>query len=335
MNDATASQLFIKGLQQGDLAKIRAVPKGDLHHHSWMGGRLSYVEERLGVEIEPPPQVFPRFADLLQWNLGTFLPHVYEAEVREVAIEAAFVQAANDGVTVLATSFGALMLDRLYENDIEREVAAFGRLHERYAPHVELRPVIGLNRASDPAYLLDILEAHLEGDFFYGIDLYGDEFARPIREFKTVYRRAKECGLRLTAHVGEYGDADSVVEAVSVLELDEVQHGISAAESPAAMRFLADSSIQLNVCPTSNVRLGRAADYCSHPIRALYDHGVRVTVNTDDVTFFDQGVSDEFLSLYRAGAWTAGELDEIRRNGLVSIGALYNCEDEEADLPHK
>ena len=48
MDDATASQLFIKGLEQGDLDKIRAVPKGDLHHHSWMGGRLAYVEERLG-----------------------------------------------------------------------------------------------------------------------------------------------------------------------------------------------------------------------------------------------------------------------------------------------
>ena len=312
----TASQRFIEGLEQGDLNKVRAVPKGDLHHHSWMGGRLAYVEERLGVQIEPPPQAFDTFNDLLQWNLGTFLPHVYEAEVREVAIEAAFVQAASDGVTVLATSFGALMLDRLYDNDVAREAAAFRRLHAAYAPHVELRPLIGLNRSSDPAFLLSILEAHLENDFFQGIDLYGDEFARPIREFKVLYRRAKECGLRLLAHVGEYGDADAVVEAVSELELDEVQHGIAAARSPAAMRFLADHSVQLNICPTSNIRLGRAADYQTHPLRALYDQGVRVTVNTDDVIFFDQGVSDEFLNLYRTGVWRAEELDEIRLNSL-------------------
>jgi hypothetical protein len=319
VDDATASALFVAGLEQGDLAKIRAVPKGDLHHHSWMGGRLAYVEKRLGVRIAPPPRAFDTFDHLLRWNLGTFLPHVYEAEVREVAIEAAFVQAENDGVTVLATSFGALMLDGLYDNDVERESAAFGRLHAAFAPHVELRPLIGLNRASDPDYLLQILEAHLEGGFFQGIDLHGDEFARPIQEFKAVYRRARAHGLRLMAHVGEYGDADSVMEAVSELELDEVQHGIAAAESPAAMRFLADHGIPLNVCPTSNVRLGRAADYRSHPIRRLYDHGVRVTVNTDDVIFFQQGVSDEFLNLYRAGAWTAEELDEIRRNSLAFL----------------
>ena len=131
-----------------------------------------------------------------------------------------------------------------------------------------------------------------------------------------VFRRAKEAGLRLAAHVGEYGDADSVLEAVCELALDEVQHGIAAAADAAVMRFLADHDIPLNVCPTSNVRLGRAESYARHPIRVLYDHGVTVTVNTDDVIFFDQGVSDEFLNLYRGGAFTAKELDEIRRNSL-------------------
>jgi hypothetical protein len=320
LDNTTASRLFIDGLERGDLRQLRTVPKGDLHHHSWMGGRLSYVEERLGVHIEPPPTEFPTFEHLLRWNLGTFLPHIYEPEVREVAVEAAFVQAAADGVAVLATSFGALMLDRLYGNDVAREAAAFRRLHAAYAPQVELRPLIGLNRASDPDVLLRLLDAHLEDPFWVGIDLYGDEFARPVRAFKVIYRRAREGGLRLTAHVGEYGDAAAVVKAVNELELDEVQHGIAAAGSPAAMRYLADHDIQLNVCPTSNVRLRRARDYRSHPIRRLYDHGVRVTVNTDDVVFFDQGVSDEFLNLYRSGAWRAEELDEIRRNGLVSCG---------------
>jgi adenosine deaminase len=119
--------------------------------------------------------------------------------------------------------------------------------------------------------------------------------------------------------VGEYGDADSVLEAVCELELDEVQHGIAAADDPRVMRFLADHGIPLNVCPTSNVRLGRVESYARHPIRRLYDHGVRVTVNTDDVIFFDQGVSEEFLNLYRAGTFTAEELDGIRKNGLAAL----------------
>ena len=109
---------------------------------------------------------------------------------------------------------------------------------------------------------------------------------------------------------------DSVREAVEVLELDAVQHGIAAAGSPEVMKWLADNKIQLNICPTSNVILERVPSMKAHPIRILYDNGVKVTVNTDDVIFFDQGVSEEFFNLYRAGVMTAGELDEIRLNGL-------------------
>jgi adenosine deaminase len=308
---------FIEGLERGDRDLLRSVPKGDLHNHSWMGGRLAYVEERLGVRIPPPPRAFPSFADLLNWILRVFLPYVYEAPEREIAVEAALVQAAEDGVTVLALSFGAL-LSRIYGGEVHRQVAAFRRLHERYAPHVELRPVLGLNRATEPEELMRLLELSLETGFYTAVDLYGDEFARPIGELVPVFRRAQAAGLRLTAHVGEYGDAASVMEAVCELELDEVQHGIAAAADAAVMRFLADHNIPLHVCPTSNVRLGRAESYARHPIRTLYDHGVRVTVNTDDLIAFGQGVSDEFLNLYRGGAFTADELDQIRKNSLAA-----------------
>lgn len=68
----------------------------------------------------------------------------------------------------------------------------------------------------------------LEKDCFFSIDLYGDEMAQPIKNFKSIYRKAKEKGLILKAHVGEWGCANSVKEAVEELELNEVQHGISA-----------------------------------------------------------------------------------------------------------
>jgi len=83
------------------------------------------------------------------------------------------------------------------------------------------------------------------------------------------------------------------------------------------MKFLADNRIRLNICPTSNVQLGRAESLAERPIRKLYDAGVRVTVNTDDLLVFGQSVSDEFLNLYRAA-----ELDEIRQNGLSDDAVL-------------
>jgi hypothetical protein len=316
--DSSASERFIAGLEQGDLDQIRAVPKSDLHNHCWMGGRIAYIEERMGIEIERPPTVCD--ADLVfGWVSSTFILPIYEAEGREIAIEAAFVQAADDGVTTLATSLGVFMLSRIYGGDIRREIGAFKRLHSHFAPHVTLHPVLGFNRGlCHPDEVIGMLEDHLELEFFEAIDLYGDEFARPIQDFKALYRRAKAYGLGLTAHVGEFGDAESIQEAVSELELQQVQHGIAAADSPRVMRFLADNGIQLNVCPTSNIRLGRVTSYKHHPIRTLYDNGVRVTVNTDDVALFDQGVSEEFSNLYREGCFTAQELDDVRRNGLAT-----------------
>ena len=121
----------------------------------------------------------------------------------------------------------------------------------------------------------------------------------------------------MKAHVGEWGDADSVWRAVEELELHEVQHGIAAAQSKPVMQFLAKNRIRLNICPTSNVMLGRVRTIAEHPIRRLFDAGVIVTVNTDDVLVFGQGVSDEFLGLFRAGLFNADELEMIRLSGLT------------------
>jgi adenosine deaminase len=95
------------------------------------------------------------------------------------------------------------------------------------------------------------------------------------------------------------------------------------AESPEVMRFLADHRIRLNVCPTSNILLGRVKRLEDHPIRKLFDAGVRVTVNTDDAIVFGVGVSEEFLRLRQSrgsrgreragGARRGNRLDGRRR----------------------
>ena len=122
--------------------------------------------------------------------------------------------------------------------------------------------------------------------------------------------------MKCKAHAGEFGNADSVRKAVEVLELDEVQHGIGAAESPEVMKWLSRNGISLNVCPESNISLKRVKSYRTHPIRILFDHGVNVTVNTDDVMLFNAGNSEQYLKLYKSGIFSAEELNVIRMNGL-------------------
>jgi adenosine deaminase len=98
--------------------------------------------------------------------------------------------------------------------------------------------------------------------------------------------------------------------------LDEVQHGIAAADSKDIMKWLRINNIQLNVCPSSNVKLSRVKNMEQHPCRILADNGIIVTINTDDIMIFNQSISDEFFNLYKAKLFSVNELNVLRMNGL-------------------
>jgi adenosine deaminase len=229
-------------------------------------------------------------------------------------LEAAFARATWDGL--VRYELGDDVWSITVHGSAENVTEGLKKAHAHGAPEVEWIPQLAISRHCRIEDIRRWMEPFLALGFYRIFDLSGDEFAQPIENFKPLYRLAKANGLRLKAHVGEWGDADSVWRAVEELELDEVQHGIAAADSPAVMRFLAAHRIRLNICPTSNLMLSRVQTLASHPIRKLFDAGVRVTVNTDDMAMFGQGVSHEFLNLYRAGCLNERELDQVRENGL-------------------
>ena len=118
--------------------------------------------------------------------------------------------------------------------------------------------------------------------------------------------------MKLKAHLGECGGAEWIREHPERLGVSEIQHGIAAAESQDVMSWLSECRLRLNICPSSNVMLGAASCLASHPVRALFDHGVEMTINTDDLMIFGQSVSQEYLNLFDAGVFSADELDGIR-----------------------
>ena len=85
------------------------------------------------------------------------------------------------------------------------------------------------------------------------------------------------------------------------------------------MRWWADHKIQLNICPSSNVMLRLVESYALHPIRKLYDYGIPITINSDDLLIFNQTVSQEYLNLFEADLMTAEELNDIRETGLKEL----------------
>jgi adenosine deaminase len=280
-----------------------------------LGGDRAFLLQRTGRRIEPLDHKLGSMAEMHAWVETNIAPLFQGAQGRLLAYEAALVQARDDGVTRL--EFGddvwAISQGQVTAEELTRSLE---HLCSVVAPQIEWIPQVAMSRHCPIDALTRWLAPFLESGAYRTLDLSGDEFAKPIESFRPLYRMAKDKGLRLKAHVGEWGSADDVWRAVEELEFDEVQHGIAAADSPAVMRMLADRRIRLNVCPTSNVMLGRVDSLETHPIRKLYDAGVKVTVNTDDVLVFGRSVSEEFLALYRCGVFTAAELEEIRHNGL-------------------
>ena len=305
---------FIKALENNDLNKMRQIPKSDLHNHSTRGGNIKYIEDWIGKSISRPTSKFKNLHDMQQWANLNINPIFRGRLGYEKRIEAAFIQAKNDGVKVLNMSIDSDAIS-YYAYQVENLVNSLKRIHHNVAPNVIFIPEIGFKTVTPIDVMSELLEIFLAQEYFKSIDIYGNEFSLPT--FKKIFRKAKEKGLILKAHVGEFGNAELVREVVEELELNQVQHGIAAANSKSIMKWLSDNKIQLNICPTSNILLSRVENYKVHPIRKLYDNGVKVTINTDDMLIFNQSVSEEFLNLYNEGVFNFTELDEIRKNGLL------------------
>ena len=306
---------FGNALENNSLAAVRAFPKADLHNHCLLGGNRLVIEKHFGKKLEKFISAGSGIADLNLWIGRVYRPFFDLPDAFEKAVEAAFVQARRDGVTRLEMSID-VMFGKMFHVTPDRIVSVLRRYHHSVAPSIDFRPELGFSRSQPVDKLMAGFESFLGYGYFRSVDLYDDEFAQPAANFKMLYRFAREQGMKCKAHAGEFGTADSVKETVEVLGLYAVQHGIGAADSPEVMKWLAGNQIPLNICPTSNIRLKRIKSYKTHPVRILVDHGVKVTINTDDALVFRDGVSEQFLKLCRSGALTIDQLEKIRRNGL-------------------
>lgn len=212
---------------------------------------------------------------------------------------------------VLALSYG--IDEVLGLGGINPFILQMNDLHQTYAPETDFYPDLDIYSQDGTAYLDEIYERN----WFNAIDIINYDHRLSIDEMKHICRRAKSKGLVLKAHIGEFSSADEVMQYAEELALDEIQHGVTAASSPQIMKWLSNHGIQLNVCPTSNIMLGVCGSYQTHPIRTLYDYGVRVTLNTDDLLIFNSTLSEEYLHLFQAGLMNADELYDICQAGLL------------------
>ena len=309
--------LFFEGLIENDTEKLLKVPKSDIHVHSTKGCRREWLGEQLNVDLPGPPEKFDGLLGMQEWFTSTLKPYCSGPEGIIIRWEGSFAEAGRNNIARLAMNFGVTEIDLV--GGMETFVSMIEGFHKKHCPDTVFEPEITYISACDIQMETERMDKYLSSGYFRSIDVCGGEDIKPVEDFVPLYRKAEKYHLIKRMHVGESGTAEDVRRAVELLNLDEVHHGIAAATSTEVMRFLADNKIQLNVCPSSNVMLGYAKSYKEYPIRTLYENGVKVTINTDDLLLFDSSIENEYLRLYRAGALGLEELNDIRMQGLSSI----------------
>ncbi|MDO6589011.1 adenosine deaminase [Loktanella sp. D2R18] len=166
--------------------------------------------------------------------------------------------------------------------------------------------------------------AETKGDFITGFGMAGGEMAGRPGDYAYSFDMAREAGLQLTAHAGEWGGPSMVAETIRDLKVERIGHGIGAIEDAALMAEIADKGIVLEVCPGSNVVLKAVTGWDAHPIAKLRDAGVPVTISTDDPPFFHTTMTDEYDMLAQTFGW--GE-DDFRALNKVALDAAF-CDEE-------
>lgn len=150
------------------------------------------------------------------------------------------------------------------------------------------------------------------------VGLDSSELGHPPAKFERVFARALDEGFITVAHAGEEGPAAYVREALDLLHISRIDHGIRSLDDPALVRELAERQIALTLCPLSNQKLQVIPDLRNYPLRKMLESGMLVMINSDDPAYFGGYVIDNFLALDVALDLTPEEIHLLARNSFLS-----------------
>ena len=148
-----------------------------------------------------------------------------------------------------------------------------------------------------------------------GFGIGGDERRAAPELFRHVYAYCAEHALRLTAHAGETSGPESIWGALN-LKAERIGHGLTAGQDPELVEELSRRQIPVEICLTSNLRTGCCLNIADHPVRRFFDHGLMVTLNTDDPAMFRTSLSREYALAQEEFGFTDEHLRELARNSF-------------------
>jgi adenosine deaminase len=258
-------------------------------------------------------QIFPRF-DLLRQAF------VDESVCRRVTIEC-LEDAVEEGLDYLELRFSPYFMAEPNNLSPMAVTAAVCEGWQESIQHLPItaRLIVILTRTYGPELCSVEMDCALAYKYrgVAGIDLAGDEKRWPSHLFKQEFDRARDAGLFITAHAGEFAGADSIRETINVLHPQRLGHAVRAVDDPSLIDEIAKSGIAIECCPSSNFLTGSIPSLQDHPLPVFLKHGIKATINTDDPSFMgDLTIGQEYQKAMIVIGLTRSELDQIQRNGL-------------------
>lgn len=316
---------------------IAAVPKAELHLHLEgsiapttavrLAARHGVVITEEDVRERYAPGDFTKFLEGFKW-VTSFLrtPADYALITERLADH---LLAQNVVYAEVTLSIGVMLLRK--QDALEN----FAAIRQAAAPYesrgLRMQWIFDAVRQFGVAAADEVvaLAARCVRDNVVAFGIGGDELALPAKDFVGVYERAGAAGLGKLIHAGEIGNAASVREAVEILGVTRIGHGIAAMNDPSVMNFLTERGVTLELCPTSNIRTGALARQFGkpsarieeHPLKMFFERGLQITLSTDDPAMFETTLLEEYAQAASKIGMSANSLLRVAEMGFQNAFA--------------
>ena len=296
---------------------IQALPKTETHLH--LEGALPYeLLTQWDPEQWPSDPLFrarsyryESFPDFERILLDHALPWFTTAQRYHEAAKAIFAKHVAQNVRYVETSFHLPVTG--FINVPGPEIIA--AIRAAVPDGLEVRIFAGMLRSDITGELRPTVDQLHAWDGLAGVDLHGHEVMTTPPETAAIWAKIRAAGKITKCHAGEFDGASRVREAIEVLGVRRIQHGVRAIEDSSVMKLAADTGTTFDVCPISNVGLRVVPSIKEHPIRRLMLAGIRCTVSTDDPLCFANSITEEYEALANELTFTRAELAQVARSG--------------------
>ncbi len=293
-----------------DLGLLNTIEKVDIHNHAITSCTKEYLIKH---NIKLSNDKINDIESLINFSRSNLTPLQLEESGLKLLLEGNFENCIETGVTIVGTSIDYKTCIRTFNSDIEKFINFLKSFEYK---NLKILWDLHISRDSYKDEHKKIINKLLETKFFSGLDLASTENIIPNSAFIDFYKLANSFNMITKVHAGEQLGADYIKECILDFNPKQIQHGIHIVEDKDVMKLAKEKGIVFNVCPTSNVILGYAKSIKDHPIKEMVEYGLKVTINTDDLLFFDSNINEEYLKLYKEGTLSVEQLDNIRLFGL-------------------